>query len=87
VVGSVVFDPQLGVPHRNVLGLRWPLLYIGADHEGASSLLVFDLSGPAPRPLSALELTTSAIDLVVTDQRIYLARPDGLMVLDPACGP
>ncbi|MBK6690198.1 MAG: hypothetical protein IPG45_37380 [Deltaproteobacteria bacterium] len=87
VVGSVVFDPQLGVPHRNVLGLQWPLLYIGADHEGASRLLVFDLSGPTPRSLSALELTTSAIDLVVTDQRIYLARPDGLMVLDPACGP
>ncbi len=87
LLSSVVVDRLLGVPHRNVLGLQWPLLYLGADRQGGSSLLVYDLSGPTPRHLSRLELPTSAIDLVVTAQRIYLARPDGLMVLDPACGP
>lgn len=87
LISSAAMDPQLGLPHRNVLGLRWPLLYLGADRQGGSSLLVYDLSGPTPRHLSSLELPSSAIDLVVTDPRIYLARPDGLMVLDPACGP
>lgn len=87
VISSAFFDPQLGIPHRNVLGLSWPLLYVGADREAGAGLLVYDLSGPSPRYLSSLDLPTSAVDMVVTDQRLYLARPDGLMVLDPACGP
>ncbi|MCB9652039.1 MAG: hypothetical protein H6730_36380, partial [Deltaproteobacteria bacterium] len=66
---------------------RWPLLYLGVDHGGAAAIQVYDLSGPAPVYLSEAGLPTGAVDMLLDDDQVYVARPDGLTLLEQACGP
>jgi len=79
--------PAEGQPLRNVLGLRWPLLYVGAERGGASVLLVYDLDQAVPEVVHTVPLDSPAIGFVDGGDELYFVRADGLTVVEPACTP
>lgn len=86
-MARTAIEPTDGRPLRNVLGLRWPLLYVGAEQNGASVLLVYDLDRPVPAVLHTVPLDSPAVGFVDGDDELYFVRADGLTVLEPACTP
>lgn len=76
-----------GMPARGVFAAVWPKAYVGAslDAEGANNLLLsFDLL--SQRLIDQQPLPSTAIDLLVRDHTIWVAREDGLSVFRD-CGP
>lgn len=84
-LSQVTFDAAVGTPKRNILALQWPLLYVGADQDGESLLLVYDLEAPTPEVVYSMPLDSPAIDIVQGADELYVARADGLTVVATAC--
>lgn len=81
----MAFDPALGRFSGHVLTLQWPLLYVGMEQDGEAFLRVFDLAQTPPQLIHTLPLDSPAIDLVAWRDQLYLARADGLSIIEPAC--
>lgn len=87
LVSRGVIDPAQGVLLRNAIALEGDVLHLGGQKDCAAVLLSYSLDGAPPTWVATTPLSTPAVDLVVRDGLLYVARGDGLTVLEPACGP
>jgi hypothetical protein len=76
-------DPAI-TPLRAML-LKWPDVYLAALEGEQGVVLAYDLTNNFPP--RRVPIAGAAIDALEHDGLFYFARPDGLSVLTPGCGP
>lgn len=77
---------------KRILGVSWARAFISSHDvnetpERGWSITSWDLSLDPPVVVDSVAVAGEPIDVIIDDERIIVARADGLTVVSPPCGP